>query len=56
MEYKDVKIYINLVNKLLDKIAREHVNLRVNGESFKAELAKYVTLLEDTFHALYHFK
>ena len=56
MPYKDVKTYINLVNKLLDKICLENVNLRVNGEAFKAEFIKYTTLLEETFHALYHFK
>ena len=56
MSYKDIMIYINLVGKLLEKISREHVNLRVNGEAFKAEFVKYTTLLEDTFHALYHFK
>ena len=56
MEYKDVKIYLNLVNKLLNKISIEHVNLRVNGEAFKAEFSKYTTLLEDIFHARYHFK
>ena len=56
MPYKDVKTYINLVNKLLDKICLENVNLRVNGEAFKAEFIKYTTLLEETYHALYHFK
>lgn len=55
MPYKEVKIYINLVNKLLDRISKEHVNLSVNGEAFKAEFVKYITLLEETFHALYHF-
>ena len=56
MPYKDVKTYINLVNKLLDKICLENVNLRVNGEAFKAEFIKYTTLLEETYHTLYHFK
>ena len=31
MPYKDVKTYITLVNKLLDKMALENDNLRVNG-------------------------
>ena len=55
MPYKDVKQYINLLNKLLDKICLENVNLRVNGEAFKAEFIKYTELLEETFHAQYHF-
>ena len=55
MEYKDVQIYIKLLTKLLEKVAKENTRLNVKGEAFRAEFAKYVTLLEDTFYALYHF-
>ena len=37
MDWKDVKIYIDLVNNLLDKITLGNVNLRVKSEEFKAE-------------------
>ena len=56
LPYKDVKTYINLLNKLLDKIALENVNLRVNGQEFKQEFVKYAELLEKCYHTLYHFK
>ena len=56
MEWKDVKIYINLVNKLLHKISLENVNLRVKSEEFKAEFVQYTSLLEETYHAIYHFR
>ena len=38
MDWKDVKIYIDLVNKLLHKISLENVNFRVKSEEFKAEI------------------
>lgn len=56
MPYKDVKTYLNLLNKLLEKSALENVDLNVNGQDFKREFIKYTTLLEDSYHALYHFK
>ena len=56
MDWKDVKIYIDLVNKLLHKISLENVNLRVKSEEFKAEFVKYTSLLEETYHAIYHFR
>ena len=56
MDWKDVKIYIDLVKKLLNKISLENVNYRVNSESFKAEFVKYIELLEETYHAIYHFR
>ena len=56
MEWKVVKIYIDLVNKLLDKITLENVNLRVKSVELQAEFVQYSQLLEETYHALQHFK
>ena len=37
-------------------MSREHTSLKVNGEAFHNEFAKYIILLEDTYLALQHFK
>lgn len=56
MGYKEVQIYISLLSKLLAKYALEQTSLRVNGEAFRTEFVKNIKLLEDTYHALYHFR
>ena len=56
MEFKDVQFYIRLLNKMLQRMSREHTSLKVNGEAFHNEFAKYIILLEDTYLALQHFK
>lgn len=47
---------IKVLNVLLEKLALEHTNLKVNGQAFRIEFSKHVTLLEDSYRALYHFR
>ena len=56
LQYKIVQNLIKVLNVRLEKLALEHTNLKVNGQAFRVEFAKHITLLEDTYHALYHFR
>ena len=56
MPYKEVKVYVTHVNKLLDRMAKTQTNFKVNGEAFQKEFAKHIVLLEDTYTALSNFK
>lgn len=55
MEHKEMRTYIDLVSKLVDKIARENENLGMRQKGFKREFTHYTTLLEEMHHALYYF-
>jgi len=49
MPYKEVKVYVTHVNKLLDRMAKTQTNFKVNGEAFQKEFARHIVLLEDTY-------
>ena len=41
-----------MLTRLLEKMAKEQTNLRINTEAFKNEFRRCITLLQETYEAL----
>ena len=52
MKRQEVQKYIQMLTRLLEKMAKEQTNLRINTEAFKNEFRRCIILLQETYEAL----